>query len=131
MLAVVQNAGNGDRRTSVFSVGTPAVEQNHTPGWRRSVRERRSVNHSSLFNRANLAEEDLKAPVMGQGCLRKVRRPVGHPPGRRTHSERGGSEGEEAEEAEKKAERRGYIGKAELQKIRRGGLIVPHFFWCF
>ncbi|KAF8459308.1 hypothetical protein BGX38DRAFT_153 [Terfezia claveryi] len=101
MLDVVQNAGNEDRRSSGCSVGTPAAEHNNTPGWRRSVRERRSVNNSSLFNRANLAEEDLKAPVMGQGCLRKIRRSVGYPPGRRVHGERG------------------YIGKAELQKIRR------------
>jgi len=126
MLAAMHNSGNGDRRTSGYSVGTPATDQNYTPGWRRSVRERRSVNNSSLFNRANLAEEDLKAPVMGQGCLRKVRRSVA---GRR-HGERGGSEGEEVEEAERKAERRGYIGKAELQKIRRGRPFF-HIFWCF
>jgi len=50
----------------------------------------------------------LKAPVTGQGCLR---RSVGHPLGR-MHGERG-SEGKEVQEAAKKADRISGGGAAE------------------
>lgn len=88
----------------------------YTPGWRRSARERKSVVTGPTVA---LAEEDLKAPVMGQGCLKKKRRSLNFS-GARTGG--AGSGAEDNYEEELGAERRGYIKKAELDKIRRGEL---------
>jgi len=131
MLATVRNSGNGDSRASGYSVGTPVTEHKYTLGGGQ-VSERRWVNISSLLNRANLAEEDLKAPVTGQGCLRKVRRSVGHPLGRR-HGERGGSEGKEVEEAERKTDRRtsGRRSCRRLGEVGYSSIFFFGFLWVF
>ena len=107
--SVAGDGGNGRNRQS-----------STTSGWRRSARERRSG--LGLFRRKSLAEEDLKAPVMGQGSLKRVKKAMNHPAARTGGN---GSCGEGEERSIFKNERKGYVKKAELDRIRRGRCSTP------
>lgn len=114
--------GPGRPRKTKFSVvGDGSNSQPGTTnrefaaGWRRSARERRSG--LGTFRRKSLAEEDLKAPVMGQGSLKRVKKLVNYPTARTGGN---GSCGEGEERSISRNERKGYVKKAELDRIRRG-----------
>lgn len=127
------------RKTKVSVVGdvgigiygqTGTTSRKFTTGWRRSARERRSGLGS--FRRKSLAEEDLKAPVMGQGSLKRAKKVMNYSAIRIGGS---GSCGEGEERSVSRNERKGYIKKAELDRIRRGRCSIrwelnfnPHIF---